>query len=110
MPDRVLLPWLPSLILRLRPHAQILQVLLKEASMSFPKRLSEFDKWQPVWERETQVTQKPELRKELNEQEMQVKQMLLNTRTTTETMAQLLGVEALTWEATDFEGNLSPQE
>ncbi|MBW4576754.1 MAG: hypothetical protein KME08_15885 [Aphanothece sp. CMT-3BRIN-NPC111] len=103
VPDTVLLPWLPSLILRLRPHAQILPALIKEAAGSFPNRLSEFDQWQPLWLSETRspIPTKPKSMPTsvLNEHEAQMRQILFNYQTTTDTMAQLLGFETLTWKA-----------
>lgn len=101
VPDTVLLPWLPSLILRLRPHAQILQVLVKEAAACFPKKLSGFDSWQPSWAKQStslQVATQVEQAPALNEQQIQVRQMLFNTKTTAQAVAQLLGVQTLTWE------------
>ncbi len=103
--DSVLLPWLPSLILRLRSHSQILQGLIKEAAASFPKRLSEFDGWQPFWQVESGVSPPLHLPTEvklapiLNEREMQVRQLLFSTPITTEILAQLFGVESLIWQA-----------
>jgi hypothetical protein len=99
VPDTVLLPWLPSLILRLRSiaaaspsHTQILQGLIKEAAASFPNRLSEFALQQP--------NRKParESKRE-NERENQVRQMLFRTPITTEILARSLGVENLIWQA-----------
>lgn len=49
VPDSVLLPWLPSLVLRLRSHAPLLQTLIKEAATSFPASLSGFQHWIPFW-------------------------------------------------------------
>ncbi|HEY9696000.1 MAG TPA: DUF5682 family protein [Trichocoleus sp.] len=49
VPDSVLLPWLPSLVLRLRSHAPLLQTLIKEAATSFPPNLSGFQQWTPFW-------------------------------------------------------------
>ncbi|GAA6621905.1 DUF5682 family protein [Scytonema sp. NUACC26] len=104
VPDSILLPWLPSLILRLRPHTQILQVLLKEAARIFPQNLSDFDKWQPAWTAKVEDSQSRASEKQimpaLSAQEMEVRQLLFNTRQTTEAMARLLGVENVTWEET----------
>lgn len=106
VPDTVLLPWLPTLILRLRPHAQILQTLIKEASTNFPKTLSGFDNWQPAWSKpdaktnviysgtENGTKQVPVLSK----QQLQVQQLLFNQRTVTNTFARLLEVEVISWE------------
>lgn len=104
VPDSVLLPWLPSLILRLRPHTQILQVLLKEAAKIFPQNLSDFDQWQPSWATKVEDFQPKTSEKQptpaLSDREMEVRQLLFNTRQTTEALAQLLDVENVTWEET----------
>src|SRR5262249_56546163 len=48
LPDGVLLPWLPGLLLALRPHAAtLLPSLLKEASACFPTRPGALDAWEP---------------------------------------------------------------
>ncbi|GAB1543149.1 hypothetical protein NUACC21_58230 [Scytonema sp. NUACC21] len=107
VPDPVLLPWLPSLILRLRPHTQILPVLLKEAATNFPQQLSDFDKWQPSWIAREQNSQQAtsegeniqvEAMPALNDQQIQVRQLLFNTKQTTEALARLLDVETVIWE------------
>jgi len=49
VPDRVLMPWLPQLMMMLRPHAhEAVPALLKEAAASFPRALQ--DGWVPPWE------------------------------------------------------------
>jgi hypothetical protein len=52
LPDRVLMPWLPGLIMMLRQHGEgVLPALLKEAGRSFPGWLADLDAWQPPWEK-----------------------------------------------------------
>jgi hypothetical protein len=46
VPDPILLPCLPNLILRLRSHGHLLPNLIKEAAHSFPHRLEELAQWQ----------------------------------------------------------------
>ncbi|QSJ19338.1 hypothetical protein JYQ62_11805 [Nostoc sp. UHCC 0702] len=102
VPDTILLPWLPSLILRLRPHAQILQVLIKEAASSFPKNLAGFDNWVPAWSKQqpeiAENLQRVEAKPALSENELKIRELLFNSPATTNAFAKLLGVEKLTWQ------------
>lgn len=99
VPDSVLLPWLPSLILRLRPHREILRSLISEAAVSFPNTLSEFDQWLPPWLESVPATQvTPTM--VLSEHETKVRQLLFESRATTAAMAQLLGIESNVWSST----------
>jgi hypothetical protein len=132
VPDSVLLPWLPSLILRLRSalpfgnakgerssaslsHGEILRSLISEAATSFPNQLRGFEGWLPPWQKSATTTIEETPTRALNEQETQVRTLLLNQRATTDAIARRLGVEALTWEeeiapAADSSENLSEQE
>ncbi|MGL6095842.1 MAG: DUF5682 family protein, partial [Fimbriiglobus sp.] len=50
LPDRVLMPWLPGLILMLREGGEAsLPALFKEVSASLPGRLAGLTDWQPPW-------------------------------------------------------------
>ncbi|MFW5418781.1 hypothetical protein J0910_19390 [Nocardiopsis sp. CNT-189] len=50
LPDRVLLPWLPSLITTLKEHAgEMVPVLIREAGRTFPASLPALDAWVPPW-------------------------------------------------------------
>lgn len=52
LPDRLLMPWLPKLLMMLRPHADIaLPILMKEAASLFPSSLEALADWQPPWYR-----------------------------------------------------------
>ncbi|BAY30217.1 hypothetical protein NIES2107_20610 [Nostoc carneum NIES-2107] len=102
VPDKILLPWLPSLILKLRPHAQILQALIKEASSNFPKNLAGFNSWVPAWSKpqseiKEQVKQ-VEAAPTLSENELKIREFLFNSPATTNALAKLLGIENLTWQ------------
>lgn len=99
VPDRILLPWLPKLILRLRSHTQLLPVLIQEAAASFPKHLADFDRWQPFWVAPTPAVPSVQPETTRSAQEQQIYQLLANHPATTEQLAQLLGVESLTWQA-----------
>ena len=53
LPDRVLLPWMPALIDRLRPRsADVLPSLFKEFGRSAPRKLADLDAWDPPWMRQ----------------------------------------------------------
>jgi hypothetical protein len=49
VPDHVLIPWLPGLILQLRDHQRILAGLMKEAAHIFPQNLEALPNWSPQW-------------------------------------------------------------
>ncbi|NUS04968.1 MAG: hypothetical protein HOV97_20690 [Nonomuraea sp.] len=52
LPDQVLLPWLPKLIMTLRDQAgELMPLLVREAGRTFPGGLSALDAWTPPWER-----------------------------------------------------------
>ncbi|MFC4949745.1 hypothetical protein [Pseudonocardia sp. GCM10023141] len=54
LPDTVLLPWLPTLIMTLREHArELVPVLVREAGRTFPAGLAALDAWVPPWEAPT---------------------------------------------------------
>jgi hypothetical protein len=51
LPDEVLMPWLPRLIMLLRPYAgTALPILLKEAVAVYPGTLKALAAWSPPWE------------------------------------------------------------
>ncbi len=50
LPDHLLMPWLPKLLMMLRPHAATaLPTLMKEAAAVFPPTLDALDTWQAPW-------------------------------------------------------------
>lgn len=50
LPDPVLLPWLPKLIVALRDGAgELMPALVKEAGRTFPGSLTAVDAWTPPW-------------------------------------------------------------
>ncbi|WET82647.1 DUF5682 family protein [Amycolatopsis sp. QT-25] len=50
LPDRLLLPWLPTLITTLRSRgAELVPLLVREAGRIFPGRLATLDAWVPPW-------------------------------------------------------------
>lgn len=50
LPDRLLLPWLPTLITTLRSRgAELVPLLVREAGRIFPGRLTALDEWVPPW-------------------------------------------------------------
>ena len=51
LPDRILMPWLPRLVMMLRPYASTaLPGLVKEAAASFPSNLADLETWTPPWQ------------------------------------------------------------
>ncbi|MFC5182138.1 DUF5682 family protein [Actinomadura harenae] len=51
LPDHLLLPWLPRLVMTLREHAaELVPVLTREAGRTFPGSLPALDAWTPPWE------------------------------------------------------------
>ncbi|QIS09623.1 DUF5682 family protein [Nocardia arthritidis] len=50
LPDRVLLPWLPTLITTLRDQApDMVPALVREAARTFPPTVTAIDTWTPPW-------------------------------------------------------------
>jgi hypothetical protein len=50
LPDRVLLPWLPTLITTFKDQAgELVPVLIREAARTFPAALPAIDAWTPPW-------------------------------------------------------------
>jgi hypothetical protein len=93
LPDDVLLPWLPGLILTLRPHAaSVLPNLLKEASACFPAALADLGRWQPPWQAPAAgpVTT-PAAAPQLSAAEAAVRALLVSAPACTNALAALLG-------------------
>jgi hypothetical protein len=51
LPDEVLVPWLPKLVVTLRPLGGLMQTLVKEAGLAFPRGLAGLPSWEFAWER-----------------------------------------------------------
>ncbi|HRI07096.1 MAG TPA: DUF5682 family protein, partial [Nannocystaceae bacterium] len=52
LPDAVLLPWLPKLVVTLRPlGGNLMQTLVKEAGLAFPRGVAELPAWEFAWDR-----------------------------------------------------------
>ncbi len=59
LPDRLLMPWLPKLLMMLRPHAaNALPTLVKEAVSLFPSNLDALKQWEPPWYRQESPAEK----------------------------------------------------
>src|SRR5262249_11077018 len=57
LPDRLLMPWLPKLLMMLRPYStSALPALVKEAAALFPAGLDALGQWQPPGYRPTAST------------------------------------------------------
>ncbi|WP_406700863.1 DUF5682 family protein [Singulisphaera sp. Ch08] len=107
LPDRLLMPWLPKLLMRLRPHADAaLPILMKEAASLFPTSLAALASWQPPWYRpvaslETTSTTSNEaipthVRVVLGPAEQAVASLLAGQQATTDALAAALGLP-ITW-------------
>lgn len=60
LPDEVLLPWLPSLLMALRPHAgDLMPTLLKEVGQVFPRSLDALSRWDAPWDAPPEPTAAP---------------------------------------------------
>jgi hypothetical protein len=100
LPDDVLLPWLPGLILTLRPHAgSVLPNLLKEASACFPAALADLGRWQPPWEAPAApAAPAAQPAAALSPAEAAVRALLASAPACTNALAALLGQEPV-WRA-----------
>ncbi|ONH24306.1 hypothetical protein BL253_30735 [Pseudofrankia asymbiotica] len=50
LPDPILLPWLPTLVVALREHAgELVPTLVREAGRTFPGSLADLDAWVAPW-------------------------------------------------------------
>jgi hypothetical protein len=99
LPDAVLLPWMPGLIMALRPHLDaVLPNLMKEASNCFPTTLSALREWKPPWQAAPAAAPAPaaEVKPaavERSPQESAVFALLKEHPASVEALARLLGVE-----------------
>ncbi len=102
VPDAVLLPQLPQLILSLRSQSQLLSPLIKDAGNSFPNSLKELDRRTPmVWQTEPQLaeTEIPIAKiAALSTAEQAVQQLLIEYPDNAIALANWLGIEAITWQ------------
>ena len=105
LPDEVLVPWLPTLVVTLRPlGGQLTQSLLREAGLAFPRGLGELPEWEFPWERELPTlapapsTDGPEKTPaaELSPTEAALDGLLREHPSTLEALAAKLGLDA-TW-------------
>jgi hypothetical protein len=97
LPDAVLMPWLPGLILMLRPHmGTVLPNLLKEASATFPDSLSALADWKPPWHgAPAPVAQAASpAAVDRTPAELEVNRFLLAWPAGSEALAALLGIES----------------
>jgi hypothetical protein len=108
LPDEVLMPWLPRLIMLLRPHARTaLPVLLKEATAVYPGTLAALAGWSEPWEAQKIPTPTgtgksgdiaPSIGS-LGPEQVAVRRMLATFPATTNALAAALGVDARWTEA-----------
>lgn len=107
LPDRLLMPWLPKLLMTLRPHAgATLPILVKEAAALFPGNLAALAGWQPPWHRQAEATpatgassSPSPARVALGPAEQAAASLLGAHRATTEALASALGL-SIAWSET----------
>ncbi|MCP4110875.1 MAG: hypothetical protein GY749_35990 [Desulfobacteraceae bacterium] len=57
LPDKILLPWLPKLIMKLKSNRpELMSRLVSEAAAVFPDNIGSLDKWIPLWEKQVAET------------------------------------------------------
>jgi hypothetical protein len=98
LPDSVLMPWMPGLIMALRGHVDsVLPNLMKEASNCFPPTLAALRDWRPPWQAVPAATAPTVEAKaasvERGPEEAAVFALLAEHPATTDALARLLGVE-----------------
>ena len=91
VPDHVLMPWLPNLILRLRPQARVLHTLMKEATTIFPETLAGLEQWRPPWLTVQAAEVEATSATELTEMELAVRALLITEPAATNALVRLLG-------------------
>jgi hypothetical protein len=113
LPDRLLMPWLPKLLMMLRPHADAaLPVLVKEAASLFPGGLDALAGWQPPWYRPKSSPETSDAspgtmpappRVALGPSERAAAALLATHRATTDALAAALGLSTA-WPDTPSDG------
>lgn len=97
LPDDVLLPWLPDLLLMLEPVAdEFVPELVQEAGRAFPQSLTALDAWVPEWERDGEPTAsagRDRERVDLSERERAVHDLVSDTRTSAACVASHLDLD-----------------
>lgn len=117
LPDHVLMPWLPSLLMGLRSHSNThLPSILQEVSQLYPKTTDELDAWIAPWYRErrkrktaiptTTVQEAHPPSPTLSNEQREVFQLLAAHPQTTDALAATLGITG-TWRSLE---NAAPTE
>jgi hypothetical protein len=96
VPDRVLLPLLPGLLLQLREYPALLQPLIKEAAGVFPASLAQFAGWRPAWMEA--APERPSHAAPPSDDETAARLLLFAAPATTSALAAWLGVEPAGWQ------------
>ncbi|MEM7477468.1 MAG: hypothetical protein AAF483_20985, partial [Planctomycetota bacterium] len=114
LPDEILMPWLPRLIMTLRPHADTaLPTLIKEAAASCPSSLEELESWQAPWDAGTSsVVANPSAKTPSEKQPsdplaLSTSNLLHSNPQTTEACCQAMGL-AIEWQTPNEEVSQSP--
>jgi len=94
LPDDVLFPWMPKLIMTLRRHApHLMPKVLKDAESMFPTSLSALDDWTPEWEKAEQPAAPPVAAAPLDEREEACQRLLRVNREACDALAGVLGLD-----------------
>ena len=111
LPDSVLFPWLPKLIMTLRRHAaHLLPKVLKEVETIVPLDLSALDDWIPEWEKAPQPVAKSVATAPLDAREQACRHLLYEQRESCDAMAALLGIEGQWQEIEEAGDALTPEQ
>jgi hypothetical protein len=99
LPDEVLVPWLPKLVVALRPLGPaVVATLVKEAGLVFPRSMGELAAWEPAWERrKVEVAAAPAVQAAvavaLSPEEAATAGLLRDQREVVEALAARVGIE-----------------
>ena len=93
LPDHLLMPWLPRLIMMLRPHAtSALPTLVKEAATIFPPNLKALETWRAPWSVDPQTPSTAPRQAALDPNQGAAQALLRAFPSTTNALASGLGV------------------
>lgn len=101
LPDGVLLPWLPSLLVSLSPYRdELVPILVREAAASFPTNAKQLDGWKFPWERATASAKSAVVAKGpvLSAGDVGVRSLLFAQRASASALATALGLDGGAWQ------------
>jgi len=103
LPDVLLLPWLPSLLVSLSPYRdELVPVLVREAAASFPAQAKQLEGWKFPWERAaaSQTAKSVVVAKgpTLSADDVGVRSLLFAQRASASALAAALGLDGEIWQ------------